>query len=50
MFILAGGVFKGGPARYNLPLPRHHFVNDQTVRIGENQPDSNLILDSIELI
>ena len=36
---LAGRVFSGVPAPYNLPVPPHHFVNDTTVRIGENPPD-----------
>jgi len=35
---LAGRVFKGVPAPYNLPVPPYHFVNDQTVRVGENPP------------
>ena len=33
---LAGRVFRNVPAPYNLPVPPHHFVNDTTVRIGEN--------------
>jgi ubiquinol-cytochrome c reductase iron-sulfur subunit len=33
---LAGRVFKAVPAPYNLPVPPYHFVNDHTVRIGEN--------------
>jgi ubiquinol-cytochrome c reductase iron-sulfur subunit len=33
---LAGRVFKGVPAPYNLPVPPYHFVNDKTIRIGEN--------------
>jgi len=33
---LAGRVFKGVPAPYNLPVPPHRFVNDRTLRIGEN--------------
>ena len=36
---LSGRVFSGVPAPYNLPVPPHHFVNDQTVRVGENPPD-----------
>ena len=35
---LAGRVFSGVPAPYNLPVPPHRFVNDKTVRIGENPP------------
>jgi len=33
---LAGRVYQGVPAPYNLPVPPYHFPNDQTLRIGEN--------------
>jgi ubiquinol-cytochrome c reductase iron-sulfur subunit len=33
---LAGRVYSGVPAPYNLPVPPYTFVNDKTVRIGEN--------------
>jgi ubiquinol-cytochrome c reductase iron-sulfur subunit len=33
---LAGRVFAGVPAPYNLPVPPYHFVDDHTLRIGEN--------------
>jgi ubiquinol-cytochrome c reductase iron-sulfur subunit len=33
---LAGRVFKGVPAPFNLPVPPYRFVNDATIRIGEN--------------
>ncbi|WP_428536963.1 ubiquinol-cytochrome c reductase iron-sulfur subunit [Rhodopila sp.] len=33
---LAGRVYAGVPAPYNLPVPPYHFVNDKTLRIGEN--------------
>jgi len=33
---LAGRVFSGVPAPYNLPVPPYYFVNDQLIRIGEN--------------
>jgi ubiquinol-cytochrome c reductase iron-sulfur subunit len=36
---LAGRVFAGVPAPYNLPVPPYHFVNDHTIRIGENPKD-----------
>jgi ubiquinol-cytochrome c reductase iron-sulfur subunit len=36
----AGRVFSGVPAPYNLPVPPYHFVNDTTVRIGENPTDA----------
>ncbi len=35
---LAGRVFKGVPAPYNLPVPPYRFVNDHTLRIGDNPP------------
>ena len=44
---LAGRVFKGVPAPYNLPVPPYHFVNDTTLRIGENPPGSTFDFDSI---
>lgn len=33
---LAGRVFNGVPAPYNLPVPPYRFENDHTLRIGEN--------------
>jgi len=33
---LAGRVFRGVPAPYNLPVPPYRFVSDTMVRIGEN--------------
>ena len=33
---LAGRVFRGVPAPYNLPVPPYRFVNDTTLRVGEN--------------
>ena len=33
---LAGRVYAGVPAPYNLPVPPYQFVNDKTLRIGEN--------------
>jgi ubiquinol-cytochrome c reductase iron-sulfur subunit len=44
---LAGRVFKGVPAPYNLPVPPYHFTNDTTLRIGENPPGSTFDFDSI---
>jgi ubiquinol-cytochrome c reductase iron-sulfur subunit len=38
---LAGRVFSGVPAPYNLPVPPYRFVKDHIVRIGENPPGSN---------
>ena len=36
----AGRVFSGVPAPYNLPVPPYRFVNDTTLRIGENPADA----------
>jgi ubiquinol-cytochrome c reductase iron-sulfur subunit len=36
---LAGRVFEGVPAPYNLPVPPYHFISEQSVRIGENPPN-----------
>jgi ubiquinol-cytochrome c reductase iron-sulfur subunit len=47
---LAGRVFNGVPAPYNLPVPPHHFVNGTTLRIGENPPGVNWDFESIEQI
>jgi len=33
---LAGRVYSGVPAPYNLPVPPYRFENDKTLRIGEN--------------
>lgn len=35
---LAGRVFKGVPAPYNLPIPPYRYANDKTLQIGENPP------------
>lgn len=45
---LAGRVFEGVPAPYNLPVPPYNFVSDKVIRIGENPPGSNYDLNSIE--
>ena len=38
---LAGRVFRGVPAPYNLPVPPYRFVTDTMLRVGENPPDAN---------
>jgi ubiquinol-cytochrome c reductase iron-sulfur subunit len=43
----AGRVYSGVPAPYNLPVPPYHFVNDTTIRIGEDPPNSAWNFDSI---
>jgi ubiquinol-cytochrome c reductase iron-sulfur subunit len=35
---LAGRVYSGVPAPYNLPVPPYHFPDAKTLRIGENPP------------
>ena len=47
---LSARVFSGVPAPYNLPVPPYHFVNDGTVRIGENPPNETFDFGSIEQI
>jgi ubiquinol-cytochrome c reductase iron-sulfur subunit len=47
---LAGRVFEGVPAPYNLPVPPYRFVNDKTVRIGENPPNTEFDFASIQQI
>ena len=32
----AGRVYSGVPAPYNLPVPPYRFLNDTTIRVGEN--------------
>ena len=47
---LAGRVFEGVPAPYNLPVPPYRFVNDTAIRIGENPPNFNFDFSSIRQI
>ena len=42
---LAGRVFTGVPAPYNLPVPPHRYLNDTTLRIGENPSGVNFDFD-----
>ena len=44
---LAGRVFAGVPAPYNLPVPPYHFPNEKTLRVGENPPGANFDFNSI---
>jgi ubiquinol-cytochrome c reductase iron-sulfur subunit len=44
----AGRVFSGVPAPYNLPVPSYHFLNDTTLRVGENPADASWDFDSIK--
>ena len=45
---LAGRVFAGVPAPYNLPVPPYNFVSNTVVRIGENPTGSNFDLNAVE--
>jgi ubiquinol-cytochrome c reductase iron-sulfur subunit len=44
---LAGRVFDGVPAPYNLPVPPYNFVSDGLIRVGENPPDSTFDLNDV---
>ncbi|HEX2942172.1 MAG TPA: ubiquinol-cytochrome c reductase iron-sulfur subunit [Rhodopila sp.] len=44
---LAGRVYAGVPAPYNLPVPPYRFVNDKTLRIGENPTGATFSLTSV---
>ena len=44
---LAGRVYAGVPAPYNLPVPPYFFVNDKKIRIGENPKGENFDFGSI---
>jgi ubiquinol-cytochrome c reductase iron-sulfur subunit len=45
---LAGRVFQGVPAPYNLPVPPYNFVSNTMVRIGENPSGSSFDLNDVE--
>jgi ubiquinol-cytochrome c reductase iron-sulfur subunit len=44
---LAGRVFKGVPAPYNLPVPPYRYANEKTLQIGENPPGTTFDFGSI---
>lgn len=44
---LAGRVYSGVPAPYNLPVPPYNFINDKTLRIGENPTGVTFELSSV---
>jgi ubiquinol-cytochrome c reductase iron-sulfur subunit len=44
---LAGRVYSGVPAPYNLPIPPYRMVDAKTARVGENPPGSDFDLGSI---
>jgi ubiquinol-cytochrome c reductase iron-sulfur subunit len=45
---LAGRVYTGVPAPYNLPVPPYHFASNTVIRVGENPKGSKFDLGSIE--
>jgi ubiquinol-cytochrome c reductase iron-sulfur subunit len=47
---LAGRVFSGVPAPYNLPVPPYRFVNEHMIRIGENPSNATFDFGSIRQI
>ena len=47
---LAGRVFKGVPAPFNLPVPPHSFSNSNTLVVGQNPAGETFDLSSIEQI
>ena len=44
---LAGRVYRGVPAPYNLPVPPYTFTNDKTVRIGDNPTGQTFELSNV---
>jgi len=44
---LAGRVWSGVPAPYNLPVPPYRFVNDKTLRVGENPPGASFDFNTV---
>lgn len=46
---LAGRVFRGVPAPYNLPVPPYRFTDATTLRVGEN-PDSSTSYDLSSIV
>ncbi len=44
---LAGRVYSGVPAPYNLPVPPYNMINDHTARIGENPTGQTFDLNSV---
>ena len=47
---LAGRVFAGVPAPYNLPVPPYTFLSDTKIRVGENPKGEKFELSSVEQI
>ncbi len=47
---MAGRVFEGVPAPFNLPVPPYRFTGPATLVIGENPKGSTFDLGSVEQI
>ena len=47
---LAGRVFAGVPAPYNLPVPPYNFLSDTKIRVGENPKGETYELSSVDQI
>ncbi|MBN9590472.1 MAG: ubiquinol-cytochrome c reductase iron-sulfur subunit [Alphaproteobacteria bacterium 64-11] len=45
---LAGRVFKGVPAPFNLPVPPYHFTRPTTLMLGENPQGASFDLGSVQ--
>jgi ubiquinol-cytochrome c reductase iron-sulfur subunit len=50
LYDIAGRVFKGVPAPYNLPVPPYHFATETSVGVGENPPNTKWSFESIEQV
>lgn len=44
---LAGRVYAGVPAPYNLPVPPYHMLDAKTMRVGENPPGASFDLNDV---
>jgi ubiquinol-cytochrome c reductase iron-sulfur subunit len=44
---LAGRVYSGVPAPYNLPVPPYRMVSEKIVRVGENPPGETFDLNAV---
>jgi len=44
---MAGRVFQGVPAPFNLPVPPYHFASDTILVLGENPPGQTFSISSI---
>ncbi len=47
---MAGRVFQGVPAPYNLPVPPNHFPTEKTLTVGQNPPGQNFDFNSILVV